>query len=169
VTSAVALLFVLFGSVTAEDPISVSVITVPVAVPAFTLTTSEKFPVTPDARDAIVHVTVPVPLTAGVVQLQAAGLVSDWNVVLVGIASVKLTVVAVDGPLLVMDCVYVMLALGATVEGDAELVTEMSADAGAATSVFTVAVLFARFVSLTPELTESVSLMVVPLGVATPT
>ena len=62
-----------------------------------------------------------------------------------------------------------MLAPGATVDGAAELVTAMSAEAGIATSVFTVAVLFARLLSLTPELTESVSLMVVPLGVATPT
>ena len=62
-----------------------------------------------------------------------------------------------------------MLALGATVEGAAELVTEMSAEAGTATRMFTVAVLFARLLSLTPELTESVSLMVVPLGVAIPT
>src|ERR1700730_2143654 len=45
----------------------------------------------------------------------------------------------------------------------------MSAEAGIATSVFTVAVLFARLLSLTPELTESVSLMVVPLGVPAPT
>ena len=57
-----------------------------------------------------------------------------------------------------------MFAPGATVVGAAELVTAMSADAGVATSVFTVAVLLARLVSFTPELTESVSLMVVPLG-----
>ena len=62
-----------------------------------------------------------------------------------------------------------MFALGATVLGAAELVTAMSADAGLATRVFTVAVLLARLVSFTPELTESVSLMVVPLGVAAPT
>lgn len=62
-----------------------------------------------------------------------------------------------------------MLAPGATVDGAAELVTAMSAEAGIATKVFTVAVLFARLLSLMPELTESVSLTVVPLGVATPT
>src|SRR4030081_2279669 len=62
-----------------------------------------------------------------------------------------------------------MLAPGATVEGAAELVTAIFAEAGLATRVFTVAVLFARLLSLMPELTESVSLMVVPLGVATPT
>lgn len=62
-----------------------------------------------------------------------------------------------------------MLAPGATVEGAAELVTAIFAEAGLATRVLTVAVLFARLLSLTPELTESVSLIVVPLGVATPT
>src|ERR1700693_4043142 len=62
-----------------------------------------------------------------------------------------------------------MLAPGATVDGAAVLVTAMSAEAVIATSVFTVAVLFARLLSLMPELTESVSLMVVPLGVAAPT
>jgi hypothetical protein len=62
-----------------------------------------------------------------------------------------------------------MFALGATVDGAAELVTAMLAEAGLATRVFTVAVLFARLLSLMPELTESVSLMVVPLGVPTPT
>src|ERR1700693_3319703 len=62
-----------------------------------------------------------------------------------------------------------MLAPGATVDGAAVLGTAMSAEAGMATSVFTVAVLFARLLSLIPELTESVSLMVVPLGVATAT
>src|ERR1700676_4694148 len=62
-----------------------------------------------------------------------------------------------------------MLALGATVDGAAELVTAMFAEAGLATRVFTVAVLFARLLSLTPELTESLSLMVVPLGFAAPT
>src|ERR1700674_295570 len=62
-----------------------------------------------------------------------------------------------------------MFVLGATVDGAAELVTAMFAEAGLATRVFTVAVLFARLLSLVPELTESVSLMVVPLGVATPT
>ena len=62
-----------------------------------------------------------------------------------------------------------MFAPGATVPGEAELVTLMSAEAGAATRVFTVAVLLARLVSFTPELTESVSLMVVPAGTAAPT
>jgi hypothetical protein len=162
-------LFELFGSVTADEPISVSEITVPVAVPASTFATNVNAPDTPDASEAIVQVIVPVAPTAGVLQLQVPGFANETKVVFVGIASVKLTVVAVDGPLFVIDCVYVIFALGATVDGAAELLTEISAEDGMATSVFTVAVLFARFVSLTPELTESVSLIVVPLGVPAPT
>jgi hypothetical protein len=49
------------------------------------------------------------------------------------------------------------------------LVTAISAEAGVATSVVTVAVLLARLLSFTPELTESVSVMVVPLTVPEPT
>src|SRR5450432_3067882 len=77
VTFAVALLFELLESATAEEPISVSVITVPVAVPAFTFATSVKLAVVPEAKEAMVQVTVPVALTAGVEQLQPEGLVSD--------------------------------------------------------------------------------------------
>jgi hypothetical protein len=101
----VALLLALLGSVIADEPMSVLEITVPVAVPASTLATKVNAPETPDASEAIVQVTVPVAPTAGVVQLHVPGLVSETKVVLVGIASVKLTVVAVDGPLFVIDCV----------------------------------------------------------------
>ncbi len=105
VTLAVALLFEGSGSVMDEEPMSVSVMTVPVAVPAFTFVTRVKEPLEPTARVAMLHVTVPVPPTGGVVQLHAPGLARDTNVVLVGIASVNLTVVAADGPLFVSDCV----------------------------------------------------------------
>src|SRR5450631_1616877 len=77
VTLAVALLFELLESVTAEEPMSVSEMTVPVAVPAFTAATSVKLAVVPEAKEAMVQVTVPVPFTAGVVQLQEAGFVMD--------------------------------------------------------------------------------------------
>ena len=53
----------------------------------------------------MLQVTVPVAPTAGVVQLHEPGLARETKVVLVGIASVKMTVVAVDGPLFVSDCV----------------------------------------------------------------
>src|SRR5450432_1339995 len=77
VTFAVALLFELLESVTAEEPMSVSEMTVPVAVPAFTVATKVKLAVVPEVTEAMVQVTVPVPLTVGVEQLQPAGLVSD--------------------------------------------------------------------------------------------
>ena len=105
VTFAVALLFAGLGSVIEEEPISVSVMIVPVAVPAFTFVTRVNDPLEPAAKVAMLHVTVPVPPTAGVIQPHAPGLASDTNVVLVGIASVNLTVVAADGPLFVSDCV----------------------------------------------------------------
>ena len=95
----------LLGSVTADEPMSVSEIIVPVAVPAFTLATSENAPVPPDASEAMVQEMLPVAPTAGVVQVHVPGFVRETKVVLVGTASVKLTVVAVDGPLFVSDCV----------------------------------------------------------------
>jgi hypothetical protein len=105
VTLAVALLFELLGSVIDEEPMSVSVMIVPVAVPAFTFVTRMNEPVEPLARVAMLQVIVPVAPTAGVEQPHVPGLVRETNVVFVGIASVKLTVAAVAGPLLVNDCV----------------------------------------------------------------
>ena len=105
VTFAVALLFEGLGSVMDEEPMSVSVMTVPVAVPAFTFVTSVNEAVEPAARVAMLQVTVPVAPTAGVVQLHEPGLARETKVVFVGIASVKLTVMAVAGPLFVNDCV----------------------------------------------------------------
>ena len=102
---AVALLLELLGSVTDDEPMTVSEMTVPEVVPELTLATSEKAPLALDASEAMVQVTVPVPLTAGVVQDQVGGALSDWKVVLAGMASVKTTLVAVEGPLLVSDCV----------------------------------------------------------------
>jgi hypothetical protein len=128
-----------------------------------------KLPVAPTPRLAIVQVMVPVPPTDGVVQLQPTGEESETNVVFAGTDSVKLTVVVVEGPLLVKLCTYVTLALGATVDGEAEFVTAMSAEAGKATRMLTVALLLVSVVSFVPELTLSVSPMVVPAGVALPT
>src|SRR5450432_222694 len=104
VTLAVALLLALLGSVIADDPISVSEMTVPVAVPGFTCATNEKAAVPPNASEAMLQEMLPVAPTAGVAQVHVPGFVRETKVVLVGTASVKLTVVAVDGPLLVSDC-----------------------------------------------------------------
>jgi hypothetical protein len=61
----------------AEEPISVSVMMVPATVPEFTFTTSEKLPDDPEFREAMVQLTLPVPLTAGVEQLQPPGTERD--------------------------------------------------------------------------------------------
>ena len=50
------------------------------------------------------QVTFPLAPTAGVVQDQPAGIEIEANVVLLGTASVKLTAVAAEGPLLVIVC-----------------------------------------------------------------
>jgi hypothetical protein len=48
---------------------------------------------------------VPAEFTAGVTQDHPAGGVIDWNVVLAGVVSVKVAVVAELGPLFVTTCV----------------------------------------------------------------
>ena len=74
---AVAALFELVGSVTADDPMSVSVTAVPDVVPEFTFTTRLKLAVAFAAKEEIEQVTVPVPFTAGVVHVQGPGWVKD--------------------------------------------------------------------------------------------
>ena len=49
--------------------------------------------------------TVPVPPTAGVVQVHPLGVETDWKVVLAGTASVSVTPFAVAGPLFVTTIV----------------------------------------------------------------
>ena len=154
---------------TADEPMSVSVMVVPTGVAEGTFTIKVNAAVPPLASELMVQFTLPVPLTAGVVQLQPAGLVIDAKVVLVGTASENVTVVAVAGPLFFSDCVYVMVEPAATVVGEAELVTAISALVAADTSVLTVAVLLERVLSSVEELTESVSVMVVPVGTLAPT
>ena len=58
-----------------------------------------------DASVAAEQVIVPVPPTAGVVQVKPAGAVSDWNVIPAGIVSVTCTVDAASGPLFVTTIV----------------------------------------------------------------
>src|ERR1700722_1395607 len=57
------------------------------------------------ARFAAVQLMLPVLPTAGAVQVQPAGANTDWNVVLVGVDSIKLSPVAVAGPLFAIACV----------------------------------------------------------------
>src|SRR5271170_7056294 len=95
---AVALLFAELGSVVAELTEAVSLITVPAAVPAVTFTVYVMVAV-PGAKLGSVQVNV----TS--VQVHPADPVSETAFVFAGSASVKVTLVAVLGPLLVTTCV----------------------------------------------------------------
>ena len=119
----------------------------PEVVADATVTTSVKVVVAPDASVPIVHVTF--PPEPGLGQFHAVPLcANETNVVFVGMASLNVTVVADEGPSFVTVTVYVMLFPACTGFGAPELVTTMFAVFAAATSVTTVAVLFARFGSL---------------------
>ena len=76
-------------------------ITVPLATPAPTFTTSVNVGALPFVTVASVAVIVPVAPTSGVVTLHPAGAVNDTNVVFAGTTSLRLTVVASLGPLFV--------------------------------------------------------------------
>ena len=102
---AMAELFERIGSDVPELTSATSTIWVPHEVELFTLTANVKVPVPKAATFGFVQLMFPVPLTAGVVQVHPVGTVSDWNVVLVGIASVKTAFTAAIGPLLVTTCV----------------------------------------------------------------
>jgi hypothetical protein len=95
----VVLLLAELGSLVAEETDEFAVI-VPAATVEATFTTITMSADVPAARLGLVQVTEVV-----VVQVQPAGAETDTNVVFVGIASVKLTVVAAAGPLLVTVCV----------------------------------------------------------------
>ena len=103
-SAAVALLFARFGSVEEELAVTVSMINVPAAVPAFTFTTTVKVPA-PGATLGFVQRIAPVAPTAGVMQDHPAGKVIDWNAVFGGVFSVRFALVAALGPALVTTCV----------------------------------------------------------------
>ncbi len=98
-SAAVAALFDVFGSEIAELTTAVSLIAVPAAVPTFTLRATVNV-ADPTAKLGSVQVIVPEVPTAGVMQDQPAGIVTDWNVVFPGVVSVRVAVVAVLGPAL---------------------------------------------------------------------
>ena len=123
---ALAVLLLEFGSAVEELAVAVSVMTVPFAVPEFTLTTSEKVAAVPPARLTLLQTTFPVPPTTGVVQLHP-GEDIDTKVVFAGIASTSVTLSAELGPMLVMTCAKVTPLPAATGSGDAALVMLKSA------------------------------------------
>ena len=107
VTLAVAVLLAAFGSVPVSLTDTELAIVDPFVAAAVTATTTVKVEDPPAANVAFaVHVIVPVPPTAGVAgQVQPAGIVIDWNVVFVGVVSVRVAPTAAVVPLLVTVCV----------------------------------------------------------------
>src|SRR4029450_1331075 len=93
VVVAVAELFPAAGS-SVDVMLAVLLTIVPLGVAAFTFTTSAKAPLPFAGSVAMVQFTVPVPPTAGVVQVHPAGDVRDTNVVFAGRVSDRATVVA---------------------------------------------------------------------------
>src|SRR2546422_2453722 len=101
VVVAMAVLLRRLGSEVVEVTVAVLEIVVPSGVLGLTWTTMVKVGVAPLAEAGVVQLTVPVEPTAGVVQIQPAGLLIDWKVVSGGRASSILTLAAVFGPALV--------------------------------------------------------------------
>src|SRR5271169_5929032 len=158
----VVLLLAELGSVVVAETVEVAVIVGATTVDG-TFTTTTMSAVAPTASVGSVQVTFPVLPTAGVVQVQPAGASTDRNVVLGGVASVKLTPAAEPGPLFVTVCVYEMLFPARTVNGVATVPSARSAWPAVATTSVAVAEFapkdwFAAF-------TVTVSVMTVPLAV----
>src|SRR5258708_4869843 len=84
---ATAVFFNAFGSAADEFADTVCVITVPLAVPAFTFTTRLNVAAVSADMLTLVHTTLPVPPIPGEKQLHPAGAVIDANVVLAGIVA----------------------------------------------------------------------------------
>jgi hypothetical protein len=103
VALAVALLLAGFVSVVLVAAVAVLLIVVPVGTPAFALTTMVNVAEALAAKEATVKEIVPVPPAGGVVAVNVGPevCVSDTKVVFAGTASVKDTVWASLGPLLV--------------------------------------------------------------------
>src|SRR5213083_3765563 len=127
---AMAVLFMRFGSKVAELTVAVLAIVLPSSAAALTWTTRVKVAVAPLASVAVVQFTVPGEPTAGVVQLQPAGVGIDWNVVCGGNGSFMVTLAAAFGPALLTVIVYVSVPPGATGSGESVLVIERSAPPG---------------------------------------
>jgi len=88
-------------------------------------------------------------------QVHPAGGVIDTKVVLAGVASTNVAVVAAVVPVFITTCVYVMLLPACTGFGEATLVTVRSGEV-VPTTVVAVAVLFRAFGSAADEFAETV-------------
>src|SRR5689334_14136304 len=98
VTVSVPLLFDRSGSGVLDSTLAAKEMAVPLGVAGSTVTMSVNVAMSPDNRADVVQVTIPVPPTGGVVQLQPAGAISDLKVVWAGIVSVRFTLPALSGP-----------------------------------------------------------------------
>ena len=98
IVTAVLLLFSSVGSNVVLDTVATLVKTVPAGVPFGMAMVSEKLTLLPAASDGLVHDTVPLVPTAGVVQVQPAGEARLTKVIPVGRGSDTVTLVASSGP-----------------------------------------------------------------------
>src|SRR5437773_2291247 len=161
---AVAVLFMRFGSKVAELTVAALTIVLPSGAAGLTWTTRVKVAVAPLASVAVVQFTVPGEPTAGVVQVQPAGVGIDWNVVSGGSGSFIVTLAAAFGPALLTPMVYVRVPPGRTGSGESVLVTARSASAR--TVVVAVALLLPVLASAVVELTVAVLEIVLPSSAA---
>jgi len=99
----VVLLLAELGSLVVEETEEFAVIEATATLGA-RFTTTMMFADALKAKVGSLQVTLPVPPTAGAVQVQPAGAETETNVVLVGTASRKLTAEAGPGPLFVTVC-----------------------------------------------------------------
>src|SRR4029077_9253055 len=99
-----ALLLVALVSVVVLEPLTVLERVAPSGTLLLTLTTKLKVALAPAARVPMVQLTRPVPPTDGVLQVKLGPVpwAKDTKVVPAGTASLRLTLWASDGPLLVM-------------------------------------------------------------------
>src|SRR5215475_10901270 len=96
------------GSVVALAAVAVFVMVVPPGVELLILTTSVKATIAEFATLVFVKTTVPVPPTGGEVVVHPAGAVAETKVVLAGVGSATVTLLASLGPLFLRLIVYVM-------------------------------------------------------------
>jgi len=154
VTTTLELLLPGFESVVVDEVLAVFVIFVPETVAPGTVTIRVNVVVPPDGNEVSVQCT----LVVGAGQVHA---VPDCarleKVVPVGMGSLNCTFAAAAGPLFPTTIVYVIVLPARTGLGDAVLRTTMFAVVARPTTVRTLAVLFARFGSVMPEVMLAVS------------
>ena len=138
---------------------TVSLITVPAAVPPLTVYNTVNVPEAPAATLTAVQ-----GLAGNPAQLHPAGGVIEKKVVFAGVVSLKVPFAIAEEPVFVTTCVYVIGLPAWTGFGDATLVTKRFGPE-VPTIVVAVAVLFARFGSTTDEPTLAVPVITVPFGV----